>query len=98
MMQSIIASALAHGLRPRRRCLPWRRCAARRPPAAAARRSAAAAAAAVGHRASAAIRGHAAALAVPDFIALGDAETTAEVAKTLGQVLWDDLAFEREFT
>ncbi len=35
--------------------------------------------------------------AVPDFTALsGDAETT-EAAKTIGQVLWDDLAFEREF-
>src|SRR5262249_39094585 len=37
-------------------------------------------------------------LAVPDFIALSsDAETVA-VAKTIGQVLWDDLNFEREFT
>jgi TolB protein len=36
-------------------------------------------------------------LAVPDFIALsGDAETVA-AAKTIGQVLWDDLNFEREF-
>jgi TolB protein len=35
--------------------------------------------------------------AVPDFIALSrDAETQA-AAKTLGQVLWDDLDFEREF-
>jgi len=35
--------------------------------------------------------------AVPDFIALSpDAETVA-VAKTIGEVLWDDLAFEREF-
>jgi TolB protein len=35
--------------------------------------------------------------AVPDFIAQsGDAETL-EAAKTLGQVLWDDLNFEREF-
>jgi TolB protein len=35
--------------------------------------------------------------AVPDFIALTkDAETLA-IAKTLGQVLFDDLAFEREF-
>ncbi len=35
--------------------------------------------------------------AVPDFVALsGDAETQA-IAKTLGQVLWDDLNFEREF-
>ena len=36
-------------------------------------------------------------LAVPDFIALStDAETVA-TAKTIGQVLWDDLNFEREF-
>jgi len=35
--------------------------------------------------------------AVPAFIALSpDAETTA-VAKTIGDVLWDDLNFEREF-
>ncbi len=35
--------------------------------------------------------------AVPDLIALSpDAETTA-IAKTIGQVLWDDLNFEREF-
>ena len=36
-------------------------------------------------------------LAVPDFIALStDAETVA-TAKVIGQVLWDDLNFEREF-
>ena len=36
-------------------------------------------------------------LAVPDFIALtSDAETVA-AAKTMGEVLWDDLNFEREF-
>jgi TolB protein len=36
-------------------------------------------------------------LAVPDFIALTpDAETVA-VAKTIGQTLWDDFNFEREF-
>ncbi len=36
-------------------------------------------------------------LAVPDFIALtADVETQA-IAKTIGQVLWDDLSFEREF-
>jgi TolB protein len=35
--------------------------------------------------------------AVPDFIALSpDAETSA-IAKAIGQVLWDDLNFEREF-
>jgi TolB protein len=37
-------------------------------------------------------------LAVPDFIALSpDAETIA-IAKTIGQVLWDDLNYEHEFT
>jgi TolB protein len=36
-------------------------------------------------------------LAVPEFIALSpDAESVA-TAKTIGQVLWDDLNFEREF-
>jgi TolB protein len=36
-------------------------------------------------------------LAVPDFIALSsDAETVA-IAKMIGQVLWDDLNYEREF-
>jgi len=36
-------------------------------------------------------------IAVPDFIPLSsDAETVA-AAKTIGQVLWDDLNFEREF-
>ena len=33
--------------------------------------------------------------AVPDFVALSP--DAAEIAKTLGQVLWDDLNFEREF-
>src|SRR5579871_4049351 len=37
-------------------------------------------------------------LAVPDFIAVSkDAETVA-IAKTISQVLWDDLNFEREFS
>ena len=37
-------------------------------------------------------------LAVPDFIALStDAETVA-TARTISQVLWDDLNFEREFS
>ena len=36
-------------------------------------------------------------LPFPIFLALSDDSETAEVAKTLGQVLWDDLAFEREF-
>src|SRR5688572_15773656 len=33
--------------------------------------------------------------AVPDFVAA--TPEAAAVAKTIGQVLWDDLAFEREF-
>lgn len=37
-------------------------------------------------------------IAVPDFLAgSNDAETQA-IARTLAQVLWDDLTFEREFT
>jgi TolB protein len=35
--------------------------------------------------------------AVPDFIALSRDAETAAIARTIGQVLWDDLAFEREF-
>jgi TolB protein len=35
--------------------------------------------------------------AVPDFIPLSNDAETAEAARTLGQVLWDDLNFEREF-
>lgn len=35
--------------------------------------------------------------AVPDFIALTTDAETVEAAKTIGQVLWDDLNFEREF-
>lgn len=35
--------------------------------------------------------------AVPDFIALTNDPETAAAAKTIGQVLWDDLNFEREF-
>lgn len=35
--------------------------------------------------------------AVPDFIALSPDAETAAIAKTIGQVLFDDLAFEREF-
>jgi TolB protein len=35
--------------------------------------------------------------AVPDFIALSSEAETLEAAKTIGQVLWDDLNFEREF-
>ncbi len=36
-------------------------------------------------------------LAIPDFIALSPDAETAAVAKTIGQVLTDDLNFEREF-
>jgi TolB protein len=35
--------------------------------------------------------------AVPDFIALSNDAETVEAARTIGQVLWDDLNFEREF-
>ena len=35
--------------------------------------------------------------AVPDFIALTSDKETADAAKVIAQVLWDDLAFEREF-
>ncbi|MGE4054046.1 MAG: hypothetical protein AB7F99_04535, partial [Vicinamibacterales bacterium] len=36
-------------------------------------------------------------IAVPDFIPYSLDAETQEAAKTIGQVLWDDLAFEREF-
>jgi TolB protein len=36
--------------------------------------------------------------AVPDFIALSPDTETAAIAKTIGQVLFDDLNFEREFS
>lgn len=35
--------------------------------------------------------------AVPDFLASGGDADTKQIAALLGQVLWDDLAFEREF-
>jgi TolB protein len=35
--------------------------------------------------------------AVPDFIPLSSDADTLEAVKTIGQVLWDDLSFEREF-
>jgi TolB protein len=35
--------------------------------------------------------------AVPDFIALTSDKETADAAKLIAQVLWDDLTFEREF-
>src|SRR5262249_22638984 len=37
-------------------------------------------------------------LAVPDLIALSADAETAAIAKIIGQVLWDDLNYEREFT
>jgi TolB protein len=36
--------------------------------------------------------------AVPDFIALSPDAETQTIAKMIGQVLWDDLNFEREFS
>ena len=36
-------------------------------------------------------------LAIPDFIAGSTDAETAAIAKAVGQVLWDDVAFEREF-
>ena len=36
-------------------------------------------------------------IAVPDLLALSSDRETQEAAKTIGQVLWDDLNFEREF-
>jgi TolB protein len=36
-------------------------------------------------------------LAVPDFIALSPDAETAAIARTIGEVLWNDLNFEREF-
>jgi TolB protein len=36
-------------------------------------------------------------IAVPEFIALSNDPETLAAAKTVGQVLWDDLNFEREF-
>jgi len=36
-------------------------------------------------------------LAVPDFIALSGDTETATIARTIAQILYDDLAFEREF-
>src|SRR6266508_2854336 len=37
-------------------------------------------------------------LAVPDFIPLSTDPETREAAQLLGEVLWSDFAFEREFT
>lgn len=36
-------------------------------------------------------------LAVPDFIVVGDAGELGEMARTLGEVLWADMRFEREY-
>jgi TolB protein len=37
-------------------------------------------------------------LAVPDLLALSNDAETVDAAKVIGQVLWDDLEFEREFS
>ena len=37
-------------------------------------------------------------LAVPDFLALSNDRETQDAAKVIGEVLWDDLNFEREFS
>jgi TolB protein len=37
-------------------------------------------------------------LALPDFIALSNDAETVAIAKIIGQVLWDDLNYEREFS
>lgn len=36
-------------------------------------------------------------LAIPEFIPLGNEPEVVSVAKTVGDVLWDDVAYEREF-
>jgi hypothetical protein len=36
-------------------------------------------------------------LAVPDLLALSSDKETQDAARVIGQVLWDDLNFEREF-
>ena len=36
-------------------------------------------------------------LAVPDLIALSPDKETQDAAKVIGEVLWDDMEFEREF-
>src|SRR5687767_11156734 len=36
-------------------------------------------------------------MAVPDFLALSADSETQAIARTIGQVLWDDLNYEREF-
>src|SRR5688500_190949 len=36
-------------------------------------------------------------LAVPDFLALSNDRETQEIARTIAEVLWDDLDYEREF-
>jgi len=41
--------------------------------------------------------GAASRMAVPDLLALSSDRETQDAAKTIGQVLWDDLNFEREF-
>ena len=36
-------------------------------------------------------------LAVPDFLALSSDRETQDIARTIGEVLWDDLNYEREY-
>src|SRR5829696_5381177 len=36
-------------------------------------------------------------IAVPDLLSLSNDKETQEAARTIGQVLWDDLNYEREF-
>ena len=36
-------------------------------------------------------------LAVPDFLALSNDRETQDIARTIGEVLWDDLNYEREY-
>ena len=36
-------------------------------------------------------------LAVPDFLALSNDKETQEIARTIGEVLWNDIDYEREF-
>ena len=36
-------------------------------------------------------------LAVPDFLALSNDKETQDLARTIGEVLWNDLDYEREF-
>ena len=94
-MTRIIIHRIARSLRRSRR--RWRR----RPRAAAAAAAAAARRRSSRARSATTISGEGGApprLAVPDFIALVDRRRDrSRSRKTIGQVLWDDLNFEREF-